>query len=1006
MANLGPDDEAVPQHDILSNLNCAWGRISDREERQRVARLNLVAGRKARQSLAYQDARGYLLVGRGLLGEDPWQIDYDAAYELYLEAMECEYLTGNFDCSDQLFRVVVENAKTTLEKSRAYLTKIILNSTMSEDCQGSPSTPRGEISKETREKRCEQAIKIGIEAMRLFNVRYRRHPSKLHLAVVFLSSYLRLRGRKLQDLANQQMVDAEKMAALRILDALLPTTYFLDQQLIMFTALKIVDYSLRNGISPLSAQGFLFAGLGQLNAKRQYEFAQFALELAEKSNDPSIKCKVLVSFVNFFKFWREPINDSFPLLDRARKEALLAGDLRYANYSIIGPIMGQFSRGSSLNDVLRTCEEHKSFILRSKDAFATEVLTMWQNAVLALKGKTSAPYSLSDGSYDEDEAVARYRRDIGNLTLISFQYTLRLQLAYLFGRYDVALALSDQGEAVIGSVRPGGADHYFYTGMAAAAALVARNAGVDAYAMYRRRLRRCLTRMHSFAANSPDNFLQHEALLQAEAARVRGQFANALKHYNRAIKLAETQDYTQLVGLANERAALCCLANEEPRLATWYLSDARAAYAKWGATAKVAWLDREYASLLAPAVSRLMADTSESALVGSRVERFDIAAALRVSRIIASEDKDGRILTDLMQVIRIQAGAETAHLMVLDGDKLRLEATAATECGDVALFPSSDSDQESFSSAIVNYVLHTADDLMVAEADVDPRFAHCNYIKRRHPKSVLCSALRHQGKLLGVIYLEHTKMAGIFNEQKLEWLRLLATEVGLSIWSGRLSRYREYVHKFAPTAAFTEIDSNPESPDLAAKDCDVSILFADLAGYTRMAELMEPRQLNEVVNRAFSSFLDEIHRYDGTLLEISGDELFVLFTDEDWFRHAWKAAKTALAIASAAIRINEASPDASMPLVMNMGINSGMASVGLHSVEASAGSRWRYGASGPVVNIAARIRELARNGSILISADTAVRVSDDFLQEDMGEHSLKNVMDPVHIYRLLGERSG
>ena len=249
-------------------------------------------------------------------------------------------------------------------------------------------------------------------------------------------------------------------------------------------------------------------------------------------------------------------------------------------------------------------------------------------------------------------------------------------------------------------------------------------------------------------------------------------------------------------------------------------------------------------------------------------------------------------------------------------------------------------------------------------------------------------------------------MAGIFNEQKLEWLRLLATEVGLSIWSGRLSRYREYVHKFAPTAAFTEINSNPESPDLAAKDCDVSILFADLAGYTRMAELMEPRQLNEVVNRAFSSFLDEIHRYDGTLLEISGDELFVLFTDEDWFRHAWKAAKTALAIASAAIRINEASPDASMPLVMNMGINSGMASVGLHSVEASAGSRWRYGASGPVVNIAARIRELARNGSILISADTAVRVSDDFLQDDMGEHSLKNVMNPVHIYRLLGERSG
>jgi class 3 adenylate cyclase len=69
------------------------------------------------------------------------------------------------------------------------------------------------------------------------------------------------------------------------------------------------------------------------------------------------------------------------------------------------------------------------------------------------------------------------------------------------------------------------------------------------------------------------------------------------------------------------------------------------------------------------------------------------------------------------------------------------------------------------------------------------------------------------------------------------------------------------------------------------------------------------------------------------------------------------------------------------------------------------GSRWRYGASGTTVNIAARIRELARDGSILMSAETAARVSNDFVQEDLGEYSLKNVMKPVHIYRLISEQS-
>jgi class 3 adenylate cyclase len=212
------------------------------------------------------------------------------------------------------------------------------------------------------------------------------------------------------------------------------------------------------------------------------------------------------------------------------------------------------------------------------------------------------------------------------------------------------------------------------------------------------------------------------------------------------------------------------------------------------------------------------------------------------------------------------------------------------------------------------------------------------------------------------------------------------------------------VRKLAPSAVAKEIDANPETPDLAAKDCEVSIMFADLAGYTRLSELMGRQQLSELVNRAFSRFVDEIHRYDGVLLEIGGDELFVLFTDEDPSKHVWKAAQAALAISRAATELQKELSSAH-PLLMNIGINSGIASVGLHAVEASAGARWRYGASGIVVNIAARVRELARDGSILMSEDSVTRVANDFSFEDMGEHSLKNVTRPIRIYRLCGVQS-
>jgi predicted ATPase/class 3 adenylate cyclase len=991
-SSLGPDDELVPQPDVLSNLNYAWELIVDEEERQRVAALNRVAGRKARQSLAYQDALGYISVGLGLLGETAWQTRHDLAFELHLEALECEYLTGDFERADQLFKVLVANARSKLEKARTYLTKILL---------------------ETSEERYEEAIKVGIEALELLGVRYLRNPSRLHLLAELMRARLRMRGRKPQELINAKgLDDPEKIAALRILVALFPTAYFLSPDLLMFTGLKVVNYSLSHGISPLSAGGFVLYGLGLGAAMDQhtrgYDFGRFALELAEKGNDPSIVCKVLVIFAQFIKFWRDAVDESFRLIDRARKMALEVGDHQYANYAIIGGISLRFSRGSNLHEVLRECEEHRPFVLHSKDAFPVESLTMWQNCALALQGKTAAPYSLSDGAYEENASELRYHRT-GNLTLASYQYTLRLQLACLFGRYDDALALAEKGEAVIRSA-PGYitvADHYLYRGLAAAAALTGHNGNA---AKHRRTLRRCLNRLRLFAANSPHNFLPHEALLQAESARVRGQLSNALKYFDHAIELAEKQGFTQLVGLTNERAALCCMDSEQRRLSAWYLVSARAAYDKWGATAKVAWLNDKYATIL-PAAANMSGGTTshppDNRLIHSQGETFGIAAALQASHIIASGEDDDRALTHLMQVIRLQAGAETAQLLVLEGDELRLEASATADGGDVVLFsPSAVSGQRSFSSAIVNYVMHTGDDLMLVEADADPRFASCSYIAERHPKSVICSGIRYGNALLGVIYLEHTRIVGAFDEQKLEWLRILATEVGMMVWSGRLGRYRDYVRKFAPTAVSKEIDANPVSPDLATKHCDVSILFADVAGYTRMGELMDHRQLDELLDRAFSRFADEIHHYEGVLLEIRGDELLFLFADEDRSRHVWRAAKAALAIARAATCLNEESAGADPPLIMNMGINSGVAAVGLHAVEASSGSRWRYSASGTVVNIAARVRELARDGNILMSAESAARVRDDFVLEDLGKHSLKNVTSRIRIYRLLGERSG
>ena len=569
--------------------------------------------------------------------------------------------------------------------------------------------------------------------------------------------------------------------------------------------------------------------------------------------------------------------------------------------------------------------------------------------------------------------------------------------------------MSEKGEAVVrsalGFIQI--ADHYLYRGLAAAVALTgtrwqraqgtAERCGIASLA--------CM----SLPPTAPIIFGSTKPCCRPKRHGSEGQFTDALKHYNRAIELAEAEGFTHLVGLANERAALCCLADEQRRLAGWYLSCSRAAYEKWGATAKVAWLDREYATLLPAAASASNGTTPTTARpISHQGESFDIAAALQASRIIASGENTDRVLTHLMQVIRVQPGQRPLSCWrwkaASFASKPALRPTAVMwSC----FHPHRPIPASGHSRRRLSIMCCIAVMTSCSSRPIPTRaLPNAAMSPSRHPKSVICSGIRHQGELLGVIYLEHTQIAGAFSGQKLEWLRLLSTEVGLMVSSGRLSRYREYVRKFAPSAVSREIDANPASPDLTAKDCDVSILFADLAGFTRMSELMGRRQMTELINLAFSRFVDEIHRYDGVLLEIGGDELFVLFGDEDRSKHVWKAAKAALAISRAAIALKEELSSASPPLMMNMGINSGIASVGLHSVEAASGSRWHYGASGTVVNVAARVRELARDGNIMMSANSVARISDDFLLEDIGEHSLKNVMKPIRIYRLCAERSG
>jgi class 3 adenylate cyclase len=215
-----------------------------------------------------------------------------------------------------------------------------------------------------------------------------------------------------------------------------------------------------------------------------------------------------------------------------------------------------------------------------------------------------------------------------------------------------------------------------------------------------------------------------------------------------------------------------------------------------------------------------------------------------------------------------------------------------------------------------------------------------------------------------------------------------------------LEAIKAHLSKFVPASVKHLIEAAPEAPDLDKRDQDVTVLFVDIANYTRMSERVEAPYMNALIERYFSSFLDDIYQNQGDINETAGDGLMIIFQNPDPGQHARHAVRTAVAVQRKVQSLNQELAGRFEPIVVNVGINSGLAAVGSTRFEGVAGTRWTFTASGPVTNVAARIGSLATHGEVLAGEETANRIRDEFPLCDLGEHHLKNVSKAVRVYRV------
>jgi adenylate cyclase len=291
--------------------------------------------------------------------------------------------------------------------------------------------------------------------------------------------------------------------------------------------------------------------------------------------------------------------------------------------------------------------------------------------------------------------------------------------------------------------------------------------------------------------------------------------------------------------------------------------------------------------------------------------------------------------------------------------------------------------------------------ILTTDARVDPRFAAGESIKIHGISSALCAPLIVDDQPLGVVYLESSLSKGGFKREDEHLLSAMANFAAVGIQRERETRFRQRLERYHSPQVVSEIlkaAQNLDAPLLQARRCEISVLFADISGFTRMSEGMEPLQLASILNRSFEVMTEQIFLRGGTLDKYIGDAIMAFFgapaPDPDHARHAVDAA---VAMQQGLKAMNENRPEGYPELRMRIGINSGEAFAGDIGCE----KRMDYTVMGATVNLASRLESgVARPGQIVAGPRTVELIGAEGLNPIEPVSSLKGIEHEVRPYEV------
>ncbi|MBI3932859.1 MAG: FHA domain-containing protein [Acidobacteria bacterium] len=362
------------------------------------------------------------------------------------------------------------------------------------------------------------------------------------------------------------------------------------------------------------------------------------------------------------------------------------------------------------------------------------------------------------------------------------------------------------------------------------------------------------------------------------------------------------------------------------------------------------------------------------------------------------------VLQQVMDIVFDHVPADRGFLMLLEEGDTKL-VPMVIKHKNPAL---ADSAKITISKTIADRVMKDRVSILTSDAMVDPRFGAGDSIRFHGIRSAMCAPLWNKDQVIGIIHVDSPMLTNCFTLNDLDLLTALANYAAVAVERARLNqkilaeeKKRERLGRFLSPQVTSRILATSDSQGAALgvpEEKHVSILFADIVGFTSMSEKMSPAAVALLLSDYLSRMTDIVFKYEGTLDKYIGDAIMAVFgAPLDMPDHAERAIRAALEMQERLAEFNSERKEGPH-LRIRIGINSGKVVAG----EIGSVNKKEYTVLGDTVNTASRLESsVAKPGMVVVGENTYEAVKQLFQCKSLGKATLKGKEKEVAVYEVV-----